>query len=90
MKRTAHGRRKVPCRGSELLLFVIASVIGIYSLGQGLQGMFIPGQAVSLLWLAGAGVAMWILFAQMARVKDMWPSRLDAAQDQQSISDETE
>ena len=68
-------RRKRPSRGREALLFIVSSVIGIYSLGQGLQGVFFSGQGVSLVWLAVAGVAMWILFAQMARVKDTWPQR---------------
>ena len=72
-------RAKAPGRGREFLLFLIASAIGIYSLGQGLQGVFFPGQAVSLVWLAVAGLALWILFAQMARVKDTWPSRAKEA-----------
>lgn len=76
MKDTRNTSRKIPSRGRELLLFVVASVIGIYSLGQGLQGVFFPGQGISLIWLAVAGAAMWILVAQTARVKDTWPQHL--------------
>ena len=62
-------------RGIELMLFVIASVIGIYGLGRGLTGMFEPGQGISLPWLAVAGVAFIVLFAQMGRVHDTWPRK---------------
>ncbi len=55
-------------RGTEFVLFLVASVIGIYGLGQGLTGMFEPGQGISLPWLAVAGVAFIVLFAQMGRV----------------------
>jgi len=50
-------------------------VIGIYGLGQGLTGLFEPGQGIDLLWLAVTGVAMMVLFAQMGRVHDTWPRR---------------
>ncbi len=62
-------------RGAEMLLFLVASVIGIYGLGQGLTGLFEPGQGIDLLWLAVTGVAMMVLFAQMGRVHDTWPRR---------------
>lgn len=62
-------------RGIELLLFVFASVIGIYGLGRGLTGMFEPGQGISLPWLAVTGVAFIVLFAQMGRVHDTWPRK---------------
>lgn len=75
MKGVRNRQRTGPGQGKEMLLFIIASVIGIYALGQGLQGVFFPGQEVSLVWLAVAGAAMWVLFAQMARVKDAWPHR---------------
>ncbi|HET8851213.1 MAG TPA: hypothetical protein VFN02_01695 [Ktedonobacteraceae bacterium] len=61
--------------GAEFLLFLIASAVGVYSLGQGLSGLFEPGQGINLLWLAVTGVAMIILFAQMGRVQDSWPRR---------------
>jgi hypothetical protein len=57
------------------MLFVIASVIGIYGLGRGLTGMFEPGQGISLPWLAVTGVAFIVLFAQMGRVHDTWPRK---------------
>jgi hypothetical protein len=62
-------------RGRELMLFVIASVIGIYGLGRGLTGMFEPGQGISLLWLVVTCVAFIVLFAQMGRVHDTWPRK---------------
>ncbi len=64
--------------GAEMLLFLVASVIGIYGLGQGLTGLFEPGQGIDLLWLALTGVAMMVLFAQMGRVHDTWPRRRDS------------
>ena len=68
-------QRESQRRGIELLLFAIASVIGIYGLGRGLTGMFEPGQGISLPWLAVTGVAFVILFAQMGRVHDTWPRK---------------
>jgi hypothetical protein len=64
-------------RAAEMLLFLVASAIGIYSLGQGLSGLFEAGQAIHLIWLAVTGVAFLVLFAQMGRVKDTWPRRRD-------------
>ncbi len=64
-------------RAAEMLLFLIASAIGIYSLGQGLSGLFEAGQGIHLIWLAVTGVAFLVLFAQMGRVKDTWPRRRD-------------
>ena len=65
-------------RSVEMLLFLVASVIGIYGLGRGLTGLFEPGQGFDLLWLAITGVAMMMLFAQMGRVHDTWPRRRDS------------
>ena len=62
-------------KGIEWMLFVIASVIGIYGLGRGLTGMFEPGQGISLPWLAVTCVAFIVLFAQMGRVHDTWPRK---------------
>jgi hypothetical protein len=60
-----------------MLLFLVASAIGIYGLGQGLSGLFEAGQGIHLIWLAVTGVAFLVLFAQMGRVKDTWPRRRD-------------
>jgi hypothetical protein len=60
-----------------MLIFLVASAVGIYSLGQGLSGLFEVGQGIHLIWLAVTGVAFLILFAQMGRVKDTWPRRRD-------------
>jgi hypothetical protein len=62
-------------RGAEMLLFLVASVVGIYGMGRGLSGLFEPGQGISLVWLAVTGVAFFILFAQMGRVQGTWPRR---------------
>ena len=64
-------------RTAEMLIFLIASAVGIYSLGQGLSGLFEAGQGIHLIWLTVTGVAFLVLFAQMGRVKDTWPSRRD-------------
>jgi hypothetical protein len=64
-------------RAAEMLLFLVASAIGIYGLGQGLSGLFEAGQGIHLIWLAVTGVAFLVLFAQMGRVKDTWPRRRD-------------
>ena len=74
-------------RGMEMILFLVASAIGIYGLGQGLQGLFVPGQGINFIWLAVTGVAMFVLFAQMGRVHDTWPSRL-SGEEQPKTSEE--
>jgi hypothetical protein len=61
--------------GFEMLVFLVASVVGIYGLGQGLTGFIVTGQAINLGWLAVTGVAFYVLSAQMARVHDSWPHR---------------
>jgi hypothetical protein len=61
-------------RGWEALLFLVASVLGVYSLGQGLTGFF-TGQTLNLGWLAVAGITLFVLTAQMGRVHDAWPHR---------------
>ena len=61
-------------RGWEALLFLVASVLGVYSLGQGLTGLF-TGQTMNLGWLAVAGITLFVLTAQMGRVHDVWPHR---------------
>ena len=73
-------------RGIEMLIFLVASAVGIYGLGQGLTGLFEPGQGIHLIWLAVTGVAFMILFAQMGRVKDTWP-RLRGIRAQQTTND---
>ncbi len=73
-------------RGAEMLLFLVASAVGIYGLGQGLPGLFEPGQGIHLIWLAVTGVAFMVLFAQMGRVKDTWPRRRDS-RIQQSVNE---
>ena len=70
--------------GAEFLLFLIVSLIGVYSLGQGLSGLFEPGQGIDLLWLAVTAVTVMILFAQMGRVHDTWPHRQKATNNDQA------
>ncbi len=75
-KRDSQGTKSVNNRhGLEMMIFLVASVIGIYGLGRGLTGMFEPGQGISLPWLAVTGVAFVVLFAQMGRVHDTWPRK---------------
>ena len=71
-------------REIEMMLFVIASAIGIYGLGRGLTGMFEPGQGISLPWLAVTFVAFIMLFAQMGRVHDTWPRKPKKQNQQQT------
>jgi hypothetical protein len=61
--------------GLEMLLFLVACAVGIYGLGQGLTGLMTTGQAINLGWLAVAGLAFYVLSAQMARVHDSWLHR---------------
>jgi len=58
-----------------MLLFLAASALGIYALGNGLSGLFEPGKGMQLAWFAVLAVALWILFIQMGRVHDAWPRR---------------
>lgn len=62
-------------RVAELLIFVISSAVGIYALGTGLQGLFDPSAPIGLGWLAVAGLAFFVLVAQMGRVQDTWPRK---------------
>ena len=62
-------------RAIERGVFLAVSAVGIYALGTALRGLGEPGGSVSLVWLAVAGVALWILVAQMGRVHDTWPRR---------------
>ena len=95
MSRQSVGRKTNPRAGAEFLLFLIVSLIGVYSLGQGLSGLFESAQGIDLLWLAVTGVTVLILFAQMGRVHDTWPRRHkatnnDKAQELQEPSVQTE
>jgi hypothetical protein len=72
---TIRAKRANNRQGMEMLLFLVVSALGIYALGNGLTGLFEPGKGINLLWLAVAVAAMMILFAQMGRVHDTWPSR---------------
>jgi hypothetical protein len=56
-------------------VFLLASLLGIYGIGQGLAGLYEQGKEINLLWLAVTGIAFYILFAQMGRVHDSWPHR---------------
>ena len=62
-------------RRIEMLIFLAVSVAGIYALGQGLRGLFQSGAGIDLGWLAVAGGAFWVLYAQMCRVQERWPQR---------------
>ena len=60
-------------RHSEAILFLVASAVGIYALGNAFNGLLGSGGAVALGWFAVAGLAMFVLIAQMGRVHDTWP-----------------
>jgi hypothetical protein len=61
--------------GKEAALFLLVSAVGIYGLGQGLTGLVVTSQPINLGWLAVAGIAFYVLSAQMSRVHDTWPHR---------------
>ena len=69
--RDAQDRR----RRWEMLIFLLVSAAGVYALGQGLRGLFQPGAGIDPGWLAVAGGACWVLYAQMCRVQAQWPRR---------------
>jgi len=58
----------------EIGLFAAAAIMGVYGLGEGLDGFFEPGHG-SVLWLGVAAVALMVLAKQMARIQDRWPRR---------------
>jgi hypothetical protein len=64
-----------PQRALEAGIFLLASAVGIYGIGKGMEGFYIRGQQISLLWLAVTAFAFFVLFAQMGRVHDTWPHR---------------
>ena len=59
---------------AELLLFLAASVIGIYAFGRGLAGFFGYPHA-DPWWLPVGFAALWVLAKQMGRIQDRWPRR---------------
>jgi hypothetical protein len=67
-------------RVAEMLLFLAVSALGIFALGNGLQGLFESGKGGPLLWLALFAVTLWILFSQMGRVHDAWPRHGEVSQ----------
>ncbi len=62
-------------RRLEMLLFLAVSAAGVFAFGQGMRGLFQPGAGFDLSWLAVAGGAFWVLYAQMCRVQATWPRR---------------
>ncbi len=65
-----------------MLFFLVVSVIGIYALGNGLTGLFEPGQGVNFLWLTISLGAILLLTSQMGRVHQSWPRRPDSKSQQ--------
>ena len=68
-------RRMTAPRALEAVIFLLASAVGIYGIGTGLEGFYLRGHQISLLWLAVTAFAFLVLFAQMGRVHDTWPQR---------------
>jgi hypothetical protein len=62
-------------RALEAMIFVLASAVGIYGIGKGMEGFYLQGHQNNLLWLAVTAFAFFVLFAQMGRVHDTWPHR---------------
>lgn len=62
----------------EIGIFLLASTVGIYGIGEGLAGLYERGHQINLLWLAVTGIAFFVLCAQMGRVHDTWPRRPSA------------
>jgi hypothetical protein len=62
-------------RALEAVIFLLASAVGIYGIGQGMEGFYLRGHQINLLWLAVTAFAFFVLFAQMGRVHDTWPHR---------------
>lgn len=69
-------------RGVEMLVFLVVSLIGIYALGNGLTGLFEPGQGVNFLWLTVSLGAILLLTSQMGRVHESWPRHRDSKSQQ--------
>ena len=61
-------------------MFLVASGIGIYALGQGLTVLSAAGKQADLTWLAVVVSALVLLVAQMRRVHEDWPHRTDSHQ----------
>ena len=61
----------------ELLFFLGASGLGIFSLGNAIGGLFEPGGSANPVWLLVTAIAVWFLVAQMGRVHDAWPRHKD-------------
>lgn len=61
---------------AEATLFLMASLAGVYGLGEGLNGFFGTGPA-DPWWLAVSAVALIVLARQMGRVQDHWPRKVD-------------
>jgi hypothetical protein len=62
-------------RALEAAIFLLASAVGIYGIGKGMEGFYLQGHQINLLWLAVTALAFFVLFAQMGRVHDTWPHR---------------
>ena len=58
---------------AEWALFIVAAIVGVYSLGAGLGSLY--GESGNLLWLGVTAAALIILSKQMGRVHDLWPHR---------------
>jgi hypothetical protein len=75
MDKQQRDRELMRHHGLEAVIFLVAAIVGIYGLGQGLTGLMVTGQPINLGWVAVAGIAFYVLSKQMARVHDSWPHR---------------
>lgn len=60
-------------RWTEMGVFVAASAVGIYAVGNAFSDLFGSAAGISLGWFAIAAIAILVLAAQMGRVHDAWP-----------------
>lgn len=62
-------------RRVEMVVFLVASMVGVYAFGNAVHDLSSSAIAISLGWFAVAGVAVFVLVGQMSRVQDAWPRR---------------
>ena len=60
-------------RRMEMVVFLVASIVGVYAFGNAFHELSGSAVAVSLGWFALAGLALFVLVGQMSRVHDAWP-----------------
>ena len=75
MNRPTQSRPSVRRRRGEMAVFIGASTVGTYAIGNAFHDLSGSAAVISLGWFALTGVALLILIAQMSRVHEAWPRR---------------